>query len=219
MKKTMKSILCLCLVLLTFTLIFTACDSGNDTKPNAPETDPPTHTHTYGEWIISTEATCTSDGLRMHICECGEKETAVIPAAHNYKNGVCSKCSRGLIDITLPKTPITVHKYDSDGSIIYSFKITALSISKVEIYEAINQSSIEIVWSGEKTYDKKGDTYSRAVGFGYKIYDSEGYVLKSDTAVSTSIVVGEKFRDKKSTIQFDNNYANEVLSMEILNLG
>lgn len=41
MKKTIKSILCICLVLLTCVLIFTACDSENDTESKAPTTDAP----------------------------------------------------------------------------------------------------------------------------------------------------------------------------------
>ena len=37
--------------------------------------------HTYGEWNITKEATCTVDGSRMRSCTvCGETETKVIPA-------------------------------------------------------------------------------------------------------------------------------------------
>lgn len=39
MKKTIKIILCICLVLLTCVLIFTACDSKNDTESKATTTD------------------------------------------------------------------------------------------------------------------------------------------------------------------------------------
>lgn len=41
MKKTIKIILCICLVLLTCVLIFTACDSENDTESKVPTTDAP----------------------------------------------------------------------------------------------------------------------------------------------------------------------------------
>ena len=36
--------------------------------------------HTYGEWIVTEEATCTETGLRERTCSvCGEKETETIP--------------------------------------------------------------------------------------------------------------------------------------------
>ncbi len=39
------------------------------------------HTHSYGEWDVITEATCTSQGLKQRTCSCGEVEKEVIPAA------------------------------------------------------------------------------------------------------------------------------------------
>lgn len=37
------------------------------------------HVHTFGEWYIYEEATCTTDGEKRRECECGEYETEVIP--------------------------------------------------------------------------------------------------------------------------------------------
>ena len=39
-----------------------------------------THEHSFGEWTVTTEPTCTEDGSKERVCECGEKETEVIPA-------------------------------------------------------------------------------------------------------------------------------------------
>ena len=51
------------------------------------------HEHSFGEWTVTTEPTCTEDGSRERACECGEKETEVIPAlGHDYENGVCKNC-------------------------------------------------------------------------------------------------------------------------------
>ena len=37
--------------------------------------------HVWGEWAVTTPATCTEDGVKTRTCEnCGEPETAVIPA-------------------------------------------------------------------------------------------------------------------------------------------
>ena len=40
----------------------------------------PKSEHTYGEWRISVEATCTEDGECVRVCECGQRETGVISA-------------------------------------------------------------------------------------------------------------------------------------------
>ena len=52
------------------------------------------HVHQFGEWSVSTEATCKADGERMRQCSCGEKEIEAIAATgHNYSNGSCAKCN------------------------------------------------------------------------------------------------------------------------------
>lgn len=46
------------------------------------------HTHIYGDWSVTAEANCTTDGMQERVCECGEKETQVIPAgAHKFDEG------------------------------------------------------------------------------------------------------------------------------------
>lgn len=95
MKKTMKLALLVCLALLACALMFTACDSGNETQmpsnttdgsttedsttdgatdgTTEPETE--THVHSFGEWSTTKEATCTEKGEQERVCSCGEKET------------------------------------------------------------------------------------------------------------------------------------------------
>ena len=51
------------------------------------------HVHSFGEWVVTKEATCTEDGEQTRTCACGYSETQVIPATgHNYVNGVCANC-------------------------------------------------------------------------------------------------------------------------------
>ena len=42
------------------------------------------HKHSFGEWTTVTAATCTTDGLREHSCNCGKKEREIIPAGHSF---------------------------------------------------------------------------------------------------------------------------------------
>ncbi|HCQ74744.1 MAG TPA: hypothetical protein DIT84_08065 [Clostridiales bacterium] len=53
----------------------------------------PEHTHAFGEWTVTKEATCTEPGEQARSCDCGYSETQVIPATgHDYVNGVCANC-------------------------------------------------------------------------------------------------------------------------------
>lgn len=38
------------------------------------------HAHTFGDWTVTTPATCTADGVETRSCACGETETRAIPA-------------------------------------------------------------------------------------------------------------------------------------------
>ena len=38
------------------------------------------HTCEFGEWTVVKQPTCTQDGSKERVCECGEKETEVVPA-------------------------------------------------------------------------------------------------------------------------------------------
>ena len=51
------------------------------------------HTHTYGDWVIAAEATCTQEGLGYAEClVCGAKRTQIIPRkAHTVENWTTSK--------------------------------------------------------------------------------------------------------------------------------
>ena len=52
------------------------------------------HEHTFGEWIVTTQPTCTEPGEKTRTCTgCGEVETMVIDATgHHYKDGKCTVC-------------------------------------------------------------------------------------------------------------------------------
>ncbi|MBQ8772552.1 MAG: leucine-rich repeat protein, partial [Clostridia bacterium] len=41
---------------------------------------PPAHTHSYSEWTVVKEATCTEAGLQEQVCSCGDKVSAPILA-------------------------------------------------------------------------------------------------------------------------------------------
>ena len=60
---------------------------------------------------------------------------------------------------------------------------------------------MKLSFTGEKTYDAQGAGQSRVVKVGWKLYDSEGYVVDDGVAYSTSIKTGEKFKNCEDTIR------------------
>ena len=106
MKNLKYLVLCIS-VLLICVMLFAACDEkdpavsttiGKETTTapvatttiiitTAPVTTTAPHVHEWGEWKVSTEATCTTNGEEKRVCSCGEYETQVIKSTgHNYES-------------------------------------------------------------------------------------------------------------------------------------
>lgn len=50
------------------------------------------HTHSFGEWMVTTKATCTEPGVKTRECDCGQTERAEIPATgHQWDEGKVTK--------------------------------------------------------------------------------------------------------------------------------
>ena len=63
--------------------------------PTAPESTGATqapHVHAFGQWEVKTEASCTSAGEEMRVCDCGESETrAVAQRSHSFGSWVVQR--------------------------------------------------------------------------------------------------------------------------------
>ncbi len=86
--------------------------------------------------------------------------------------------------LELPELPDTI--FSSTTSV----KITNIT------YE-VSGDDLYIYFTGEKTYDTKGSSYSRSCKIGWKLYDSEGFVVDSDVLYTDALKVGEKFKNEK----------------------
>ena len=51
------------------------------------------HTHRFGEWTVTKAATCTEEGSRERVCECGVKETEVIAALGHTEETIPGKAA------------------------------------------------------------------------------------------------------------------------------
>ena len=59
-----------------------SCACGETETRTIPATG-----HTFGDWTVTTPATCTADGVETRSCACGETETRAIPATgHTFSD-------------------------------------------------------------------------------------------------------------------------------------
>ena len=93
------------------------------------------------------------------------------------------------VTIELPNVPQTI---SDTGYFASSCKVTGIT------YE-VSGDDVTFYFTGEKTYDKNGNSYSQSCKIGWKLYDEDGYVVDDGTCYTTSIKVGEKFKDASAT--------------------
>jgi len=103
MKKTVKTAILICVLLLICVLGLSACDGVPQEPLDSNGTDASTesnaqiHSHTFGEWSIVKAPTCAEKGEQARVCGCGEKETSEIDKiSHTYTNGFCLGCGESL---------------------------------------------------------------------------------------------------------------------------
>ena len=94
--------------------------------------------------------------------------------------------------VKLPAVPQIIHDYSWD-EIDSSVKVTDVS------YE-IKGDSLYLYFTGEKLYDQEGGGYSQSCKIGWKLYDSEEYVVASGVFYSPALKMGEKFRNEEEYV-------------------
>ena len=80
----MKKTVLICIITIIICLAFSGCS----------------HTHTFGDWKITKQATCKEEGERVRSCECGEIQTEKIELTdHKWKSAtftspkICTVCN------------------------------------------------------------------------------------------------------------------------------
>ena len=112
----MKKLLVLAALIIASLCLLASCGGQKDD-----------HTHEFGEWSVTKNATCTEDGIKTRYCSCGEKQSDTIPATDHNKqvipavestcteNGLtegiaCSAC--GEVFVAQQTIPEIAHTYD-----------------------------------------------------------------------------------------------------------
>lgn len=192
--------------LLTFVLLFAVLVAiamcKNDDKSNNETEEEKEHVHSFYLSSVIEEATCTENGKAEYACNCGETKEDVVLAEHDISNGVCQTCKKGIIDITFPDTPVVVS--DSLGA---QCKVTEIEITEISEYSSFESTyTVYISLSGECVKN----SWSSSITLGYKLYDSEGYVIDSSIISLPNVSAGEKFRGAKFYIHSDQLNKNDT---------
>ena len=97
------------------------------------------HAHAFGDWTVTTPATCTADGVETRSCACGETETRAIPATGHVdadNDGKCDVCQTVLTPVNpgdpdkpTPDTPDKPATGDNSAMVLWVsvMSITALA--------------------------------------------------------------------------------------------
>ncbi len=100
------------------------------------------HKHTFGDWTVEKEATCTEEGLRVRECECGEKEEEAIPTiAHTFAWAydavehwkACTVCGTEEENSREYHTPIMGTCMDLCGFTMNPIEAMGLEIEEIEV--------------------------------------------------------------------------------------
>ena len=138
------------------------------------------HTHSFGEWMVTTKPTCTKAGIKTRECDCGVTERAEVPAAgHNFgkwmvttkptctKAGIKTReCDCGVTERA--EVPATGHNWDAgtitrepspkaDGEKTYSCLVCKATMTESVKYSESLESDVDEKNSVEPDKDRSTD--------------------------------------------------------------
>ena len=145
MRRTKKFAIAILMVLMACLCMFgfTGCDGQYVGNRDQLEKD---HVHSWGEYVVTTEATCEAPGEEMRTCansKCGETETKVIPAlGHDYGAAVVTTAPTCTAEGVETKTcarcgdteTVSVAKLNHDLSRVEAVEPTCVNAGNVAYY-------------------------------------------------------------------------------------
>ena len=146
--------------------------------------------HTYGEWTVTTPATCTAAGVQTRSClSCNSKETREIPASgHDYISAItkeATETAEGIRTYTCSKCQ------DS-----YTEAIAKLPASHKHSYSSSVLKQPSCTEKGTKTYTCScGDTYSEEIPASGHDYTSKITKEATETAEGVRTYTCSKCQD------------------------
>ena len=116
--------------------------------------------------------------------------------------------------LELPELPVEIDYNSSSGKLYATTRVIDMSYEFAE--SGKDEVKLTMKFTGEKVYDEKGEGYSSACQIGWKLYDSEGYVIDSGKCYTSSVEQGEKFKDSEQVVYNlkPDNYRLKLIDVE-----
>ena len=162
-------------------------------------------------WSSSNTSVARVDGSGR-VTGVGSGTATITATARNGKKGTISIRVHD-VKISIPSLPKEINCYNYRDVLQSSCNITSITFEK-NYYKYDNHFSVKIYFQGKKTYDSTPNV-SSSCKVGYKLYDSEGYVVESGTYHSDSVVPGELF---KGYTYLSNDLKEGSYRIELLNV-
>ena len=172
----MKKTVLMCIITIIICLAFSGCS----------------HTHTFGDWKITKQATCKEEGERVRSCECGEIQTEKIELTdHKWKAATC----------TSPKicTVCNAKEGSSLGHNKYGYSCSRCGISlvtKKDVPNIIDITSLRYYIDSLGGMDQyitfKNKSSSKTIKYVYfdvSFYNTVGDITKNEIGGDSNVVL------------------------------
>ncbi|MDD3831104.1 MAG: hypothetical protein PHW00_00330 [Clostridia bacterium] len=211
MKK--RLILTLIVLLLLTTLLFASSCSESTCPP-----------HTYGDWVITSAASCTTVGSRQRICtQCGDIQTEEIPVlGHSW--GVGASCTTAQVctvcNIENPDAPALGHNWAEDFTIDTPATCTTAGSKSIHCLNGCGEKSqvtaIPTLGHIDDNTDRICDRCNGTVLY-YEVYDENDGITRSETANVYNFTVYQT--SATFYIQLDAVYSQQYYGQVITTLA
>ena len=204
----MKKILWLVLILLLLcAFVFSACDnvdqpqSSTDTPTgttdNATESNPDTHIHAFGEWIIVKEATCTVNGEQERSCSCGENEKQSINAFGHTE----------VIDATVAATCTTDGKTEGKHCSVCNTVTIAQTTIKAKGHTEVTDKAVTATCTTDGKTEGKHCSVCNTVTIAQTTVKAKGHSYVNDICENCNTLI-----DKQGAIEAENKRHSDFVT-------
>lgn len=144
----------------------------------------PAHTHTYGEWRVTTPATC-ADGVETRTCGCGDSETRPIAAVSSHRFTVKEQTEAYLKIEANCKTPAQYYWKcaQCDAHATNTYTVGDIGGHRMDENHVCIGCSNSYIYFGEYPQSLKAEDVTVS-----ETTDSRGYYLGSDNAYYAKVV-------------------------------